>query len=146
MLETILQYMQWAFPCGLGAALAWLLSGKVRSARTAKEVHDTYKAMYEDVSYELQEMRVENGRFYEALTRLERAVQRATACRLWDECPLRGELPYGEKRGKASVVQHPVRHARSGQHRIRDSGDRGSERGGRQREPVDPDGCDAEPP
>ena len=143
MFETILQYLQWAFPCGLGAVIGWLVSGKLRHARTAKEVHDIYKAMYDDVCRELQEMRKENEKLYKAFTRLERAVSRATACRYWPDCPIRSELPDTKNSGTSD---HPGRHSQSGPHRIRDTGDRDAGRQRRQRKPHDPDGGDAEPP
>ena len=142
MFETILQYLQWAFPYGLGAAIGWLASSTLRSARVAKEVHDTYKAMYDDVSRELQEMRKENEKLYKAFTRLERAVSRATACRYWPDCPIRSELPDAKERGTSN---HQGRHPQPGPHRIRDTGDRDGGRSRRQREPGDPDGGDAEP-
>ena len=137
-----MQYLQWAVPGGLGAMTVWLLSRSVRSARTAKEVHDTYKEMYSDVSLSLKEMRKENERLYKAVTRLERAFQRAAACRLWTECPIRSELPYIEKCGSGVVVQRQPVH---GQHRIRDTmeGDGGRRR--RQRKADSPDGDAAEP-
>ena len=51
MADTIFQILQWAIPSGgIGAAIAWIAEKKTRDAKTAKEVHDTYKAMYEDIS------------------------------------------------------------------------------------------------
>lgn len=143
MFATILQYLQWAFPYGLGAAIGWLLSSTLRSARIAKEVHDTYKAMYDDVSRELQEMRKENDKLYKAFVRLERAVSRATACRYWPDCPIRGELPDAKERGTSN---HPGRYPQQRQHRIRDSGDRNAGRAGRLGDPDGADGGDSEPP
>ena len=143
MLETILQYMQWAFPYGLGAAIGWLVSGRIRNARTAKEVHDIYKEMYTDVCRELQEMRKENERLYKAVTRLERAMSRAAACRYWNGCPIRSELPDAKGGGTRN---HTRRHPAGGQHRIRDTGDHDAGHPGRQREPDDSDGGDADPP
>ena len=143
MFETILQYLQWAIPGGLGVTVVWLTSRTVRSARTAKEVHDTYKEMYSDVSLSLQEMRKENEKLYKAITRLERAVSRATACRYWPDCPIRSELPDAKERGTGN---HPGRHPQQRQHRIRDSGDRDAGRAGRLGESESADGGDAEPP
>lgn len=141
MFESILQVLQWAVPGGIGATLAWLLSRDVRHAQSAKAVHDTYKSMYEDVSRSLTELRNENGKLYKAINRLERAVTRATACRHWLECPIRGELSEPEKRFGVK----PVRQPRTG-HRIRDTGvgDGGDSRGQRRSEgePVD----DVDPP
>ena len=143
MLGTILQYLQWAFPYGLGAAIGWLVSSKLRNARTAKEVHDIYKEMYADVCCELQEMRKENEKLYKAFTRLERAVSRAITCRYWPDCPIRSELPDSKERGTSN---HPGRHPQPGPHRIRDTANRDASRQRRQREPGDSDGGDTEPP
>ena len=60
MLEAILQILHWAVPGGIGATVAWLLSRDVRAAHTAKEVHDTYREMYSDVSESLTKLREEN--------------------------------------------------------------------------------------
>ena len=143
MLETILQYLQWAIPGGLGACVAWLLSRKIRSAREAKEVHDTYREMYGDVSRELQEMRKENERLYKAITRLERTVSRATACRYWAQCPVRSELPDTKERG---TNNNTGRHPQSGPHRIRDTDDHNGGNSERLGERDDTNQCDTEPP
>lgn len=143
MLETILQYLQWAFPYGLAGAVAWLLSGKIRSARTAKEIHDVYKAMYSDVCVELQELRKENGKLYNAVARLERAVSRANACRLWPECPIHSELSGTQNR---RTTNHQGRHHQPGQHRIRDSGDHDTDGTRRHCANDDTDQGDTEPP
>ena len=143
MIETILQYLQWAVPGGLGAAVAWLLSRNVRSAREAKEVHDTYREMYGDVSRELQEMRKENERLYKAICRLERTVSRATACRYWSQCPVRSELPDTQERG---TNNNTGRYPHNGPHRIRDTDDRNGEHSRGHGECEDTDRADTEPP
>ena len=143
MTETILQYLQWAIPGGIGTAIGWLLSSKLRGARVAKEVHDTYKAMYEDVSRELQEIRKENEKIYKAFTRLERAVAKATACRYWPGCPIRSELP--DKAGGGEPPRNGGQQGK-GPHRIRDTGDGDGKRRRRQRKPADSAGGDEEPP
>lgn len=143
MLETILQYLQWAVPGGLGAALAWLFSRSVRTAREAKEVHDTYKEMYGDVSRELQEMRKENGKLYNAIVRLERAVQRANTCRYWHDCPMRNELPEPSYRG---TDDYQRRQSAMGKPRIRDSGTCDGGHTGRQCGTDNGDDRDSEPP
>ena len=129
MLESVLTYLQWAFPCGLGAAIGWLLNGRVRHARTARAVHDTYKGMYADVSRELREMRIENEKLYKAIGRLERAVSRATACRYWSDCPIRHELPQPPDDGSGKRVSRHVPSRSSGK---RERGDGGASVSGRQ--------------
>ncbi len=143
MLDTVLQWLQWAFPYGLVGAVAWLFSGKIRDARAAKEVHDTYKAMYQDVSRELQEMRTDNEKLYKALTRLERAISRANSCRLWPDCPIRNELQ-DTKNSRAS--KNPGRYPHQVQHRIRDSGNSNPDSSRRHGTHDDTDGGDTEPP
>lgn len=142
-METILQILQWAVPGGIGGAVMWLLSREVRSAHTAKEVHDTYKDMYSDVSQSLTSMREENEKLYNAILRLENAVRRANTCRYWDTCPIRSELPQSAKRRGADDIQR--RQPQAGQHRIRDSGDRGSGCTGRLSESDSTDDSDTEP-
>lgn len=54
MTDIIMNILQWAIPSGgIGAAIAWIANRKVKAAEQAKQVHDTYKSMYEDVSREL---------------------------------------------------------------------------------------------
>lgn len=143
MLETILQYLQWAVPGGVGAAVMWLLSRDVRRAHTAKEIHDTYRDMYSDVSHSLTEMREENERLYNAIIRLEHAVRRANTCRYWDSCPIRSELPQPKVHGAAGGNER--RQPQGGQHRIRDSGDRAAGGARRQCGSDSADDGDAEP-
>lgn len=143
MLETILRYLEWAVPGGLGAALGWLASSRLRNARVAKEVHDIYKTMYDDVSRELQAMRKENEKLYQAVSRLTRAILRANQCRYWSGCPIRDELPDTKSSG---TNNHPGRHPQLRQHRIRDSGDRDAGRSRGLGEPDGADGGDSDPP
>ena len=144
MLEAILQILHWAVPGGIGATVAWLLSRDVRAAHTAKEVHDTYREMYSDVSESLTKLREENEELYQAIVRLERVVRRANACRYWDTCPIRVELPEPPSFGTDRNSQRRQPHGT--QHRIRDSGDRSSERSGRQCMPEGSADSDGEPP
>ena len=145
MSETILQYLQWAVPSGLGAALMWLLSRRVRRARDAKEVHDAYREMYQDMSISLQELRRENEKLYKAITKLERAVSRATACDYWSDCPIRSELPEPKVRGTSPLPQHNGQRGKGDSRKRERRGGDGAGRG-RQRESVGGDGDDAEPP
>ncbi len=46
MIDSLITLLQWLLPTGsVGAVIVWLTSKTLRQARTAKEVHDTYKAM-----------------------------------------------------------------------------------------------------
>ena len=78
--------------------------------KTTKEVHDTYKVMYEDISrllletqkkYEetsekIEELSKENARTRSALNRLSRAVEAIQLCPYRRDCPVRLELQDGE--------------------------------------------------
>lgn len=106
-METILEILQWAIPSGgIGAAIAWIANKSARQAKSAKEVHDTYKAMYADVSAlmlkvqneneksneKIDELGKENERTRRALNRLSRAIEAIQLCPHRAGCPVRGEL------------------------------------------------------
>lgn len=91
-METIRQIIEMIFPAGIGTAIGWLLSRKVYFAKNEAQIHDIYKKMYDDVATTLTKMQDENKKLYKAIARLERAVNRATSCRLWPDCPIAGEL------------------------------------------------------
>ena len=61
MIDSLITLLQWLLPTGsVGAVIVWLTSKTLRQARTAKEVHDTYKAMYEDVQGTLINLQHDN--------------------------------------------------------------------------------------
>lgn len=106
MLDTLLNILQWLLPTGsVGAIVVWLTSKTLRQARTAKEVHDTYKAMYEDVRGTLILLQDDNSQLHEAILRLEATIRRATECRYYAHCPLRDELQRLEKNGRTRAAQ-----------------------------------------
>ena len=123
MTESILQLLQWLVPTGgVGMLLGWLTSTRLRQARTAKEVHDTYKKMYEDLHNQVIEIANDNSEMRQMLARLERAISKGTACRIWTTCPIRRELqraqdepdlrqllrqPHRAHRGKATPRDPP---------------------------------------
>jgi DNA anti-recombination protein RmuC len=134
MADTILQILMWAVPSGgIGAAIAWIANKNVRQAKTAKEVHDTYKTMYADVSEVLMkvqkeneklngkvdELSKENERTRRSLNRLCRAIEAIQLCPHRTSCPVRGELSLTEdddsKRNAGDEKRNAV-----GQHRGRD--------------------------
>ena len=68
MTETLTDILQWLIPSGsLGAVVVWLTNKTLRNLRTAKEIHDTYKKMYEDVQVTLVEMQGDNKKLYRAI-------------------------------------------------------------------------------
>ena len=120
MADVILNILQWAIPSGgIGAAIAWVANRKAHEARNAKEVHDTYKAMYLDISNELivtQKKLDENTKMYEELTnehsrtrralnRLSRAIEAIQLCPHRANCPVSGELSLDED----DAEQRPAR-------------------------------------
>lgn len=128
--DTILNILQWAVPSGgIGAAIAWIANRKANSARTAKTVHDTYKAMYEDISRLLEETQrkyddskklteklvSENDLTRRALNRLSRAIEAIQVCPHRSACPVRDELQndQGGKRSKKSSPEDRQREERS---------------------------------
>jgi hypothetical protein len=123
MTETLITLLTWLIPSGgVGAVAAWLTSRKLRTVRTDKEIHDTYKIMYDDVQQTLVAIRKENRELYDAqnnqreeneklriaIESLERTIAQAANCRHWDVCPIRHELPErkadlrGTRRGSKS--------------------------------------------
>lgn len=123
MADTILQILQWAIPSGgIGAAIAWIANRKAREAKTAKEVHDTYKTMYEDIStllvetqkkYEetkeqIEALGADNSRTRRALNRLSRAIEAIQVCPHRANCPVSGELSLDEEAddGKSGRAKH----------------------------------------
>lgn len=106
-METILGILQWAIPTGgIGVAIGWLVNRKVNNAKAKKEIHDTFKQMYEDVSATLlklqkeneklnenvQELRDENSRIRRALNRLSKAIEAIPLCDYHIQCPVLSEL------------------------------------------------------
>ena len=110
-MENLIQFIMWALPSGgFGAGIAWLASRRLRQTRQAKEVHDTYKQMYDDVSSELtglrqqslqnyektEELIRENMRTRRSLNRLSRAIEAIQLCPYRAACPVRSELQDAE--------------------------------------------------
>lgn len=113
-METILQILQWAIPSGgIGAAISWFVNRKVNQAKSKKEIHDTFKKMYEDVSDLLLKIQNENEELHatvndllekdaltrRALNRLSRAIEAIPLCEYHAQCPVLGELRLDEGGG-----------------------------------------------
>jgi len=151
MTETLLNILQWAVPSGgIGAAVAWIVNRGAHQARQARDVHDTYKTMYQDISrllietrkkYDqlqetLSEVKEENASLRRSVNRLERCISKAKACRYYDDCPIRDEL----RNEKASAQQE--RQPQERQRRGRDRGKKDAAQG----ECVDDKSDDTEGP
>ena len=53
-MDVMTDILQWVLPSGaIGSVVTWLFGRTLRRTREAKEIHDTYKQMYEDVSSSL---------------------------------------------------------------------------------------------
>lgn len=105
--DVLMQFLGWAVPGGLGAGATWFLSRRQRRTREAKEVHDTYREMYADVSATLsaiqarnnelndilEDIKQENCGLRRAVVALRKAIQAIGNCRHYDDCPVRRELP-----------------------------------------------------
>jgi hypothetical protein len=121
-METLTSILQWLIPAGgIGSVVAWLFSKTLRNLRTTKEVHDTYKDMYETLDKTVKDLQNEIIHLYKEIERFRRAVARAPTCRYYDNCPVQHELlreqevdtkPKGRKR------QHTSQGSQDG--RIRD--------------------------
>ena len=95
----IITILQWLVPSGcLGGIAVWITNKTIRNTRTAKEVHDTYKKMYEDIQDTLINLQDENKALYKAVRALNRTLQKAINCRHYAQCPLRDELSKSEIR------------------------------------------------
>ena len=110
-MEGMLEILQWTVPSGaIGSIVTWLFGRTLRQTREAKEVHDTYKQMYEDVSAslvtlqqkneenneKLEELTAEHSRTRRALNRLSRAIEAIQLCDFRSQCPVRSELQISE--------------------------------------------------
>ncbi|MBR5924906.1 MAG: hypothetical protein IKZ60_05530 [Bacteroidales bacterium] len=111
-MDGMLDILQWALPSGaIGSVVTWFFGRTLRRTREAKEIHDTYKQMYEDVSsslvilqqkYEetnekLEELTAEHLRTRRALNRLSRAIEAIESCDYSRICPVRSELQVSEE-------------------------------------------------
>ena len=110
-MDGMLEILQWVVPSGAVASIAtWLIDRGLRRVRSAKEIHDTYKQMYEDVSAslvslqqkheetneKLEELTAEHLRTRRALNRLSRAIEAIESCDYRNICPVRSELQISE--------------------------------------------------
>jgi hypothetical protein len=97
MTDTLTTILQWLIPSGgLGAVIAWLFSRTLRNLRQTKEVHDTYKTLYEDISNTLTDVQNELDELHKELGRFRRAVSKIYSCRYYPDCPVQHELQNSE--------------------------------------------------
>lgn len=137
-METILQILQWAIPSGLGTAIGWFWNRRVNQAKAKKEIHDTFKQMYEDVSSTLLALQNENKELHatindlqekdaltrRAINRLSRAIEAIPLCNYHSQCPVLGELRLEQEDGEHDDKS-------TGEYRHSDGRQPGAERSGR---------------
>lgn len=118
MHDTIISILQWLIPSGgLGVAIGWLTSRTLREARTSKEAHDAYRAMYESVRATLIQLQDDNNKLHQAVALLQRAVHSTARCPHLYACPVRVELRKQAKDCRTTVANGSI----SATHRPRDA-------------------------
>lgn len=91
--DLIMQILQWLVPSGIAGSLwAWLKHRENNKVLAAKERNDAYKEMYDNLSGTLIDLQNENIKLYKAVRELNRTIQRASTCKHYADCPIRGEL------------------------------------------------------
>ena len=111
MTETLIEILRWAFPTGIGTVIGWLINRHQQRAESARQIHQAYKEMYEDVSQELVKLRkeynelsskfeTESTSLRRAVNRLSRAMEAVKSCVYHDGCPVLAELRDEETGGE----------------------------------------------
>jgi hypothetical protein len=110
MTDTLTTILQWLIPSGgLGAVIAWLFSKVLRNLRETKEVHSTYKMLYEDISGTLKDLQNEVDELHKELGRFRRAVAKMYDCRYYPDCPVGRELQDNKTGGHGNKIRKPGR-------------------------------------
>ena len=113
MTETLMNILQWLIPGGgLGAVIAWIFSKTLRNLRQTKEVHDTYKTLYENISKTLTDVQDELDELHKELGRFRRAVSKIYGCRYYPDCPVQHELQNSETVANGNKVRKSKRQPR----------------------------------
>ncbi|MDY6122088.1 MAG: hypothetical protein SPI72_03305 [Porphyromonas sp.] len=123
-MERLLDLLMALLPSGgLGIFLGWLVSAKLRKARTDEEISNIYKNLYDSIKETVTAQSDEITTLQETMLdlqhrhmRLMQIVNQARICRYWsDHCPIRrqlqdeaGEPLYAPKyhEGRAAPRQH----------------------------------------
>lgn len=115
--DLIMQILQWLVPSGIAGSLwAWLRHRENNKVLAAKERNDAYKEMYDNLSGTLIDLQNENIKLYKAVWELNRTIQRASTCRHYADCPIRGEL---QKSGAIGAERAQPKRQPLGQKRVR---------------------------
>jgi hypothetical protein len=139
MTDTLTTILTWLIPSGgLGAVIAWFFSKTLRDLRQTKEVHDTYKSLYEDISKTLNDVQNELDELHKELGRFRRAVAKIYGCRYYPDCPVQYELQNSKTGGNGNKIRKSVRQHSDRGSSIENNTDTGEE--------SNPDSTDTEPP
>lgn len=119
---TIMDIIQYIIPAGaIGSVLTWWLSRSLHNARSAKEIHDLYKVMYDNSQETNLKLHQDVRNLQIAFINLERAVSKAVLCKHYDDrCPVRNELQKSKGKfttkplGQPSDQQGAIHYPRSG--------------------------------
>lgn len=131
-MDAFIRILEWLIPAGgIAGGLTWLLNKTLRNLRTTKEIHDTYKTLYEQISKTILQLQDEVSDLHRELGRFRRAVSKASACRYYDNCPVQHELL---REQKVDTKPKDRKRQRTGE-RNQDSGIRSGS--GVEGEPVD---------
>lgn len=130
-MDFLMQILGSLFPAGLGAAIGtafgWFFNRRLSKARNGGDIDAAYMDNIQNLRSDLLNSINENRKLYRAVARLDRTVARATACRHWNDCPIRGELQKSGADGDnfPAAERQPAR-----QKRVRaPTGGRASQRG-----------------
>ena len=115
VLSVIKDFLFYLLPAGgLGGVIVWIFNKKIRRAKSDKEVHDAYKAMYDDVKEEIKEIRNENKYLHKELARvgaivstIEVIVAKAADCVHYAGCPIRLELQQLQTHQRKNRIRQP---------------------------------------
>lgn len=140
-------------PGGLGLLLGWVVSARVRRARTDKETSDIYQGLYNGLSETVTRQNEQISKQQEQIlslqekslllhrqyTHLLQVVNQARVCRYWgSSCPIRRQLQDAE-RGEGRELQSSARYSVPRQHTPQDY------QQDEQAKPARGDGTDAYP-
>ncbi len=92
-MDVLWNIIMYAVPGGFAVqVINWYRNRKLSKARQGGDIDAAYLDNINMLREELIKIQDENRKLYRAIARLDRTVARATACRHWDDCPIRVEL------------------------------------------------------
>jgi len=89
-MDKVVELLMYCLPSGVFASIAtWLVNRKLYHTRSRKEVHDTYKSMYEDLSNTIINQQQQTNDLRRTLAKLQQIIVSATTCKYYSRCPMR---------------------------------------------------------